>query len=141
MPFGKVIIHSLRRRSGVDVWSCTRMLPTQCVCVCVSETGRRRGEGGVKCYSFSSFHVTEKCLCQILQRRERGCSAPGSDQMINVRMKSEEDIKQALLKVSSPPPPSLSRQPLVFASTSSPLRYNLQPEVAVIFRRRRRRRS
>lgn len=40
-----------------------------CVCMCLSEP--RGSEGGVKCYSFSSFHVTEKCLCQNLQRRER----------------------------------------------------------------------
>lgn len=39
------------------------------ICVCFSKLGG--SEGGVKCYSFSSFHVTEKCLCQTLQRRER----------------------------------------------------------------------
>lgn len=74
MPFGKVIIHSLRRRSGVDVWMCGRACAhasVECVgmCVCSSEPGG--SEGGVKCYSFSSFHVTEKCLCQTLQRREK----------------------------------------------------------------------
>lgn len=72
MPFGKVIIHSLRRRSDVDVWSCVRTcLHGVCrhVCVCSSEPGG--SEEGVKCYSFSSFHVTEKCLCQTLQMRER----------------------------------------------------------------------
>ena len=98
-----------------------------CVCVCSSEPGG--SEGGVKCYSFSYFHVTEKCLCQTLQRRERGCSAKGSYQVVNVRMKREADMKQELGKVSSPPlhhclMPACSL-PVFF-----PPRYNLQPEAA-----------
>lgn len=71
VPFGKAIIHFL----GDQVWMCSHV-PAHAfgeervgICACLSKLGG--SEGGVKCYSFSSFHVTEKCLCQTLQRRER----------------------------------------------------------------------
>lgn len=88
------------------------------MCVCLSEPGG--SEGGVKCYSFSSFHVTEKCLCQTLQRREKVFSSvlTSGDKRENGRergRKRDGDMKQELVKVSFSTPPSLS-----FTSMFSP---------------------
>lgn len=97
-----------------------------CVCVRFDEPGG--SEGGVKCYSFSSFHVTEKCLCQNLQRRERVFSQG----LLSGDKREKEErgrLKQPMVKVSFPPlhhclSPACSLLSSIFFFN------NLQPEAA-----------